>query len=46
VTYHRGDGEKIGQLQRKRAEVIDGLTRAEALWLAALERLEAAGDRA
>ena len=32
-------------LQRKRAEVEDGLARAEALWIAALERLEAAGAR-
>jgi ATP-binding cassette subfamily F protein 3 len=40
--YVRGDGEAIEALQRKRAEVIDGLARAEALWVAALERLEAA----
>jgi ATP-binding cassette, subfamily F, member 3 len=43
LLYSRGDGEEIETLQRKRAEVQDGLARAEALWLAALERLEAAG---
>jgi ATP-binding cassette, subfamily F, member 3 len=31
---------------KKRAEVEDGLSRAEALWLEAVERLEAAGERA
>jgi ATP-binding cassette, subfamily F, member 3 len=31
---------------KKRAEVQDGLARAEALWLEAVERLEAAGVRA
>jgi ATP-binding cassette subfamily F protein 3 len=29
--------------QAKHAELLDGLDRAEALWLAAQERLEAAG---
>jgi ATP-binding cassette subfamily F protein 3 len=43
LLYQRGDGEEIEALQKKRAEVQDGLARAEALWLAALERLEAAG---
>jgi ATP-binding cassette subfamily F protein 3 len=43
LLYARGDAEAIEKLQRKRAEVEDGLARAEALWLAALERLEAAG---
>ena len=43
LLYARGDGEAIETLQRKRAEVMDGLARAEALWMAALERLEAAG---
>ena len=42
LLYSRGDGEEIETLQRKRAEVQDGLQRAEALWLAALERLEGA----
>ncbi|WP_111430219.1 ABC-F family ATP-binding cassette domain-containing protein [Rhodobacteraceae bacterium DSL-40] len=46
MTYDRGDTEKIAQLQKKRAEVIDGLSRAEELWMAALERLEAAGSEA
>ncbi len=41
--YERGDTEEIEKWQKKRGEVIDGLERAEALWLAALERLEAAG---
>ena len=43
LLYARGDGEEIETLQKKRAEVQDGLARAEALWLAALERLEAVG---
>jgi ATP-binding cassette subfamily F protein 3 len=43
LLYARGDAEAIDKLRRKRAEVEDGLQRAEALWLAALERLEAAG---
>jgi ATP-binding cassette, subfamily F, member 3 len=43
ITYARGDKEKLELLQKKRAEVVDGLARAEALWMAALERLEAAG---
>ncbi|MEM8570825.1 MAG: ATP-binding cassette domain-containing protein [Pseudomonadota bacterium] len=46
LTYDRGDTEKLAQLQKKRAEVEDGLARAEALWIAALERLEAAGGEA
>ena len=44
LIYTRGDSEKIEALQRKRAEVADALARAEALWLEALERLEAAGE--
>ena len=43
LLYSRGDTEAVERLQRKRAEVEDGLQRAEALWLAALERLEASG---
>jgi ATP-binding cassette subfamily F protein 3 len=46
LIYARGDTEAVEKLQRKRAEVEDGLARAEALWLAALERLEAAGANA
>ena len=45
LLYARGDGDEIEALQRKRAEVEDGLARAEALWATALERLEAAGSR-
>ena len=40
------DDARLGDMehwQRKYAEVMEGLERAEALWLAALERLEAAG---
>jgi ATP-binding cassette subfamily F protein 3 len=44
LLYSRGDSEAIAKLQIKRAEVEDGLARAEALWEAALQRLEAAGD--
>ncbi|PZQ50322.1 MAG: glycosyl transferase family 1 [Rhodovulum sulfidophilum] len=44
ILYARSDASEMAQLQRKRAEVLDGLERAEALWLAALERLEAAGE--
>ncbi|SFR10804.1 ATP-binding cassette, subfamily F, member 3 [Poseidonocella sedimentorum] len=39
------EGEKIGEMavwQKKYAEVMDGLARAEALWMSALEKLEAA----
>jgi ATP-binding cassette subfamily F protein 3 len=45
LLYSRGDSEEIETLQKKRAEVENGLVRAEALWMAALERLEAAGER-
>ncbi len=45
LIYARGDSEEIETLNRKRAEVEDGLVRAEALWVTALERLEAAGER-
>ena len=45
LLYARGDTEEIERLQQKRAEVEDALARAEALWMAALERLEAAGER-
>ena len=46
LLYSRGDTETIETLQRKRAEVEQGLARAEALWLKALERVEAATGRA
>jgi ATP-binding cassette subfamily F protein 3 len=45
LLYSRGDAEELERLRRKRAEVEDALARAEALWMAALERLEAAGER-
>jgi ATP-binding cassette subfamily F protein 3 len=45
LLYSRGDAEEIESLQKKRAEVEDGLARAETLWVTALERLEAAGER-
>jgi ATP-binding cassette subfamily F protein 3 len=41
LLYSRGDSEAIARLQKKRAEVEDGLERAEALWLSALVRLDA-----
>ena len=44
ILYARSDASEMAQLQKKRAEVIEGLERAEALWLAALERLEAADE--
>jgi ATP-binding cassette subfamily F protein 3 len=44
--YAGADGAEVEALQRKRAEVADGLERAEALWMAALERLESAGEGA
>ena len=43
LLYARGDSEAVAELQRKRAEVEEGLARAETLWLAALERLEGVG---
>ncbi len=43
--YARGDGEEIEKWQKKRAEVLAGLERAEALWMEALERLETAERR-
>jgi len=39
---------RIGELEtwnRKYAEIMDGLSRAEALWMAALEKLEEAESR-
>ena len=46
LLYARGDADAIEALHKKRAEVEDGLARAEALWMAALERLESATDSA
>jgi ATP-binding cassette, subfamily F, member 3 len=45
ALYRQGDAEAIEKWQKKRAEVVDGLARAEALWMTALERLEAAERR-
>ena len=43
LIYARGDTEAVEKLRRKRAEVEEAVARAEALWVAALERLEASG---
>jgi ATP-binding cassette subfamily F protein 3 len=43
--YSRGETEEIARLQKKRAEVEEGLARAEKLWMDALERLDATGER-
>ncbi len=43
--YSRGETEEIARLQKKRAEVEEALTRAEKLWMTALERLDATGER-
>ena len=40
--YERGRGGEVEVWQKKYAEVMEGLDRAEALWLAAQERLETA----
>ncbi len=45
LLYKLGETDKIETLNRKRAEVVDGLARAEALWMTALERLEAVEGR-
>ena len=42
-ALYAGPFEKIEALQRKRAEIVEAQARAEALWLDAQERLEAAG---
>lgn len=39
---YSGESDTLESLGRKRAEIESGLERAESLWLAALERLEAA----
>lgn len=44
--YQSAAPAEIERWQKKRAEVVSGLERAEALWLAAMERLEAAGTGA
>jgi ATP-binding cassette subfamily F protein 3 len=40
--YHDPDPLKFEKLQIKRAEIEAGLERAEALWIAAAEKLESA----
>ncbi len=42
VLYKSGDHEEIEKWQKKRAEVMAGLERAEALWVAAVEKLDRA----
>jgi ATP-binding cassette, subfamily F, member 3 len=42
------DDRRVGELatwQKKYAEVMEGLDRAEAMWMAALEKLEVAQGR-
>jgi ATP-binding cassette, subfamily F, member 3 len=43
ALYAPGMAQQAATWQKKYAEVMEGLDRAEALWLAAQERLEAAG---
>jgi ATP-binding cassette subfamily F protein 3 len=42
LLYKRGDADEIETLNRKRGELEAAFGRAEALWMAALEKLEAA----
>lgn len=42
TIYSNAKANDMEAWQRKYAEVMEGLDRAEALWLAALERLDAA----
>ncbi|MHA3978566.1 ABC-F family ATP-binding cassette domain-containing protein [Halovulum sp. GXIMD14794] len=44
--YQSAEPAEFEKWQKKRAEIIDGLERAEALWMKAMERLEAAGETA
>ncbi len=43
ADFYERPAEDIATFQTKRAEIVEGLERAEALWLAAAERLESAG---
>jgi len=43
VLYEDARAADMDAWQKKYAEVMNGLDRAETLWLAALERLETAG---
>ena len=45
-TLYEQDADAIETANKKRAEILEGLARAEALWEAALERLEAAENAA
>ncbi len=45
ILYARSSQQEMEALQKKRAEILDGLDRAEALWVAAVERLDAASER-
>ncbi len=40
ILYARADPGEMEKLQKKRAEILEGLNRAESLWIKALERLE------
>jgi len=40
ALYERGDHEEIEKWTKKRKEVMQGLERAESLWMKALEKLE------
>ena len=42
TLYEKSDGARITELQLKRAEILDGLARAEDLWLKASTKLEEA----
>ncbi len=42
ALYEPGKGDDVAKWQKKHAEVMDGLDRAEALWMDALEKLETA----
>lgn len=44
--YESAEPGEFAKWQKKRAEIIEGLDRAEALWMQAMERLEASGANA
>ena len=39
---YKGESYKVDQLNKKRAEIVEGVARAEAIWSAAIEKLETA----
>ncbi len=45
ALYEQGDAGTIATWQKKYAEVMDGLDRAEAIWMTAVEKLEEAESR-